>query len=248
MALYELGVLDNGTLVGLPAAEMHETLATLGKMLRGLGGGEVRVGRVVRIGTGAGDDDSDEFVSFDVDGEEPDLDYDPGEPLPLLGSVVVNTTPPRPRIATPPPTVTQPIAIPPRHPYPERTPAERAQLKRSKRDARRTRRESDGQLHPRAPTYDPATPRPAHHTHRPRVPGASPPQPAKAPTYANKKKMSQSAPASICRKPRMAEEGETRFVVEAVVVKKGAREDSEEGWRYLDFDWMREEKGILLGR
>ncbi|KAM0748232.1 hypothetical protein T439DRAFT_76723 [Meredithblackwellia eburnea MCA 4105] len=42
MALYELGVLDDGTLVGLSFEDMTESLETLGKMLEGLGGGEIK--------------------------------------------------------------------------------------------------------------------------------------------------------------------------------------------------------------
>ncbi|KAL8278336.1 hypothetical protein RQP46_009228 [Phenoliferia psychrophenolica] len=269
-ALYELGVLDDGTLVGLPRAEMQESLATLGKMLRGLGGGQVRVGRVVRLGSSppSSDDPDDDpdprtlFASFDVEPEEPDLDYDPGEPLPLLGTIPPSLPVPPP---PPPPPVavvaaanlspTQPIAIPPRHPYPERTPAERAALKRNKRDLRRVRRESDGG----APTlliprlHQPRVHKTPVHNHLPHPPPGTHPKPLKmAPGPNNSKKLSQSAPAAGggggCRKPKMAEEGETRFVVEAIVVKEGPKEEEAgEGWRYLDFDWLREDKGAVVG-
>ncbi|KAK4705292.1 hypothetical protein P7C70_g904, partial [Phenoliferia sp. Uapishka_3] len=323
VALYELGVLDDGTLVGLAEEEMEESLATLGKMLRGLGGGQVRVGRVVRIGArsdtfdsngtiarrGSVTDQSDEseeegrsggrtFASFDVEGEEPDLDYDPGEPLPLLGTVI--PPPPVPTGMT-----TQPIAIPPPHPFAERTAAERAAIKRNKRDARRIRRESEGDLYPPRRPYDPSR----HHFHNPRrppnlLPDASisaddpttplavlPPiqRSPKAPTHhhphqakavkGSAKKLSQSAPSvgsvatGICRKPRLAAAGEKRFVVEAIVLKKGKvfnknrpgklrqgsgdEEDEEdetneeeegEGWKYLDFDWMGDENVKGAGR
>ncbi|KAM0792368.1 hypothetical protein ACM66B_005048 [Microbotryomycetes sp. NB124-2] len=49
-ALYELGCMDNGLLVGLPLEEMQESLSTLGRMLAGLGGGQVRVLKVIRVG------------------------------------------------------------------------------------------------------------------------------------------------------------------------------------------------------
>lgn len=48
--MYELGVLDSGVLVGLSRVEMDESLQTLGRMLAGLGGGEVRISRVVQVG------------------------------------------------------------------------------------------------------------------------------------------------------------------------------------------------------
>ncbi|KAK4053857.1 hypothetical protein OIV83_001513 [Microbotryomycetes sp. JL201] len=55
-ALYELGVMDNGLLVGLPLEEMQESLNTLGRMLAGLGGGQVRVLRVIRVGGSPADE------------------------------------------------------------------------------------------------------------------------------------------------------------------------------------------------
>lgn len=48
MALYEIGVLDNGELVGLSPAEIAESLANLGRMATELGA-DVRLGRVVEL-------------------------------------------------------------------------------------------------------------------------------------------------------------------------------------------------------
>ncbi|KAK4058790.1 hypothetical protein OIO90_000236 [Microbotryomycetes sp. JL221] len=70
-ALYELGVMDNGLLVGLPLDEMQQSLDTLGRMLAGLGGGQVKVLRVIRVGGGerqieqGHDDDKSEGESED---------------------------------------------------------------------------------------------------------------------------------------------------------------------------------------
>ncbi|KAL7342352.1 hypothetical protein BJY59DRAFT_719471 [Rhodotorula toruloides] len=50
VAVYELGLLDDGTLVGLNQVDMEESLRTLGQMLAGLGGGRVQITRVVRLG------------------------------------------------------------------------------------------------------------------------------------------------------------------------------------------------------
>lgn len=53
VAVYELGLLDDGTLVGLKQVDMEESLRTLGQMLAGLGGGRVQITRVVRLGGSA---------------------------------------------------------------------------------------------------------------------------------------------------------------------------------------------------
>ncbi|SCV69082.1 BQ2448_2102 [Microbotryum intermedium] len=129
-AVYELGVLDAGTLVGLSRADMQETLDTLGLMLSHLGGGQVRISRVVLLGS-AGNESTDKtspsesdtaasrstlgFTSFDV------------------GSTAIDPVYP----GTAPITIKQPNPS-----HPEREPEERAALKRNKRDARRARQKA----------------------------------------------------------------------------------------------------------
>lgn len=71
--MYEIGILDDGIIVGLSRREMVESLETLGKMLGGIGGGEVRVSRVVRLGGTESDDSSDESTFDDIE-VAPDLE------------------------------------------------------------------------------------------------------------------------------------------------------------------------------
>ncbi|GAA6004591.1 hypothetical protein JCM10207_000948 [Rhodosporidiobolus poonsookiae] len=136
-AFYELGVLDNGVLVGLKHEDMAESLQTLRRMLAGLGGGHVRITRVVRIGGVSstsldGDGDTPPsptsalFPSFEVEASQNDLDlvvpsapYTPPEPVPLF--------PPEKKERGP-------------TPFPStRTPEEQAIFRRDKRDQRRAR-------------------------------------------------------------------------------------------------------------
>ncbi|BGP37849.1 hypothetical protein JCM10449v2_001771 [Rhodotorula kratochvilovae] len=153
LAVYELGVLDDGTLVGLAQADMDESLRTLGQMLAGLGGGDVQVTRVVRLGGGSrGASSSAEsssssspsaspgalFPSFAVPYDTNDLAFITTASLlsstsPAVDDSAAGTTlptPPRSRGPTPFPS--------------NRTPDEQAELRRLKRDARRAqRREAD---------------------------------------------------------------------------------------------------------
>lgn len=275
MALYEIGLLDDGTLVGLGEDEMNESLQTLGLMLRGLGGGEIRVGRVVRLGGGAGrrregggdanassGDDADPppspspspsslFKSFVVEGEEPEA-YDPGEPLPLLGTLPIAIPTSSTTSSSSASSSTNGQQKQPR-PYPERTPEERAALKRSKRDARRYR-DADGNDIPR-PASEARPPREERVVVVPKPPKPKPPKPVKEQVGGGNGGEAMAA----SRKPKMAVEGEVRFVVEAVVLTKGGMrraeereeeregepEEGEEGWRYLDFDWMQDAKGFV---
>ncbi|KAI5479638.1 gtp binding protein 2 [Pseudohyphozyma bogoriensis] len=259
IAVYELGVLDDGTLVGLVEHEMLSSLETLGRMLSALGGGEIQIGRVVQLGgdpspspsssDSGSDGDMDEkrsptaplsppFSSFQVDAQDElstletlALETHSSFPSPLVTSTTTGT---------PTDILSTPIPIKSKAPHPERTPEERAILKRNKRDARRARRESEG-----AP---------------PKVRGKGQGK-GQGGNSQEGAKLSQSAPArtKYCPMkplPASKESGEVRFVVEAIVTKKGysgggreehvvgqADEELEEGhgegWTYLDFDWMK---------
>jgi hypothetical protein len=256
-ALYELGVMDDGRLIGLRYEEMQETLSTLGRMLAGLGGGDVRINRVVRIQSGdiADDENVDSadptlplFPSFDVGAEEPS-----GTPLIrpddcalgirqsddshvlLFPSVDFTTTTPTHVLFT---GASHPIEM---YPSPEE---DRALCKRNKRNERRLRRESDAALpRPRKiPIHDHSTPK-----------STCPPQPKAV-------KLSQSAPAKVCYKPQnMADDGEARYAIEAVVEaiamkrtrrrssmddeeeesgEEGGEGEGQEGWSFLEFDFV----------
>jgi len=80
-AVYEIGVLDDGKIVGLPREKMEESLRTLARMCAGLGGGRIQVSRVLRIGgpPAAAEDDSTWtlFPSFDVPPSTSDFDLHP---------------------------------------------------------------------------------------------------------------------------------------------------------------------------
>lgn len=234
--MYELGVLDNGTLVGLARDEMENTLQTLGRMLATFGGGEVKITRTLRVGgavdpptegeEGSGGDSSDGglrrrqsfsnlFPSFhvapaaDPDSYSASLDDDgSGPPKPF------RPTHPNPPLST----ILLPITIK-QAPHPERTPEERALLKRQKRDVRREKRQAENDYFP--PTRH--RPPPAH-KHQPR-PTSVDVQPLSAPTVKKKKPTSKTLakiaaiPAVCPFKPRATTEGEPKYVVEAVVIK-----------------------------
>lgn len=218
----ELGILDNGTLVGLNQSEMSSSLHTLGQMLQGLGGGEIRVGRVVQVSGDRLVAPNDLFPSFHVTSEE-------HEDLPLL-----KTT-----------TGVEPITITKKQHQSqnlEKSAEEKAELKRVKRDARRVRRESEGETlrYQKRLALAPAATGPGENKVLV-VTGAV----RTARIGANK--MSKSAPVKstvmteCSNKPKLAKDGEVRFVVEAIVLRKKKDEDEEdegEGWRYLDFDFM----------
>ncbi|GAA5837633.1 hypothetical protein JCM9279_006814 [Rhodotorula babjevae] len=203
VAVYELGVLDDGTLVGLVQDDMDESLRTLGQMLAGLGGGLVQVTRVVRLDCGDGSSSSSSssapaspgalFSSFDVPFDTDDLAF-------VTSSSALSSTPP-PQLATDP--VTGAISIfPParlRGPAPipnNRTPDEQAEMRRLKRDARRQlRREAySTPAHGPSPAHahGPLSPPfvvPFQVAHPPPVqPRHKPPKPPKPPRVRGRKK------------------------------------------------------------
>ncbi|GAA6006459.1 hypothetical protein JCM11491_004968 [Sporobolomyces phaffii] len=133
--VYELGVLDHGELVGLDDREMRESLDTLATMLAGLGGGTVSVSRVLRLIHPTDNDDDDDG---DGDGRAqspfvPVVVVDPVDPdTDLGGTCDLSTVPIDIAAAAAADDAKGPT------PFPlDRTPAELAELKRSKRDARR---------------------------------------------------------------------------------------------------------------
>lgn len=247
-ALYELGVLDSGTLVGLTRTEMEETLQTLGRMLAGLGGGEVKVSRVVRVGGGAGgksissensssssDDDRTSsspntpslFNTFTVDAVDPTCYVS----MPNTATMTVPFRPTHPQ----PPSVnvavhtTGPIPIS-RAPHPERPAEERAQLKRAKRDARRAKKQEENDWMPpvrhRSPPAlhfslkHPANDEEMTKSSRPHAPHAYPHTRRKHQPPEKVKKATKPTVVSP-HKPRPAAAGEeARYVVEAVVTKR----------------------------
>ncbi|GAA6061837.1 hypothetical protein JCM10212_000754 [Sporobolomyces blumeae] len=176
-AVYELGVLDNGVLVGLEGCEMRESLETLGTMLSGLGGGLVSIKRIVRLGSkatlqGSGaarlgerpqGPERTRFESFAVEAGDPQSTFQPypSPPSPGTGATTNETgaSSPIPIAASPRPAVRSDSSNSPRQPervfnrkgkekgptpYPaNRTATELAELKRSKRDARRVRKERE---------------------------------------------------------------------------------------------------------
>lgn len=242
-ALYELGVLDNGTLVGLTRHDMDETLDTLRRMLSSLGGGEVRISRVFRVGGGgsaeasansSGGDSSDGdgerrfsfsslFPSFHVDpATDPDsYGYDHGDetdhPKPF------RPTHPNPPLST----IVLPIAIK-QSPHPERTPEERAILKRQKRDVRRAKRQEENDwippVRPRPPPVHKLRPPPLHSTSISTSgdgkPGLPPKGTKRKPPSAKTLAKLATMPPVCPYKPRVATaDGEEKFVIEACVIK-----------------------------
>ncbi|GAA5938790.1 hypothetical protein JCM3775_001991 [Rhodotorula graminis] len=190
VAVYELGVLDDGTLVGLVQDDMDESLRTLGQMLAGLGGGSVQVTRVVRLDCGDGSSSSSSllsppaspgalFPSYNVLSDTDDLAFV------TASSSISSTTPPPLQLATDP--VTGAVSIfPParlRGPAPipnNRTPDEQAEMRRLKRDARRQIRREASSTPPVAPPSPFAVPfQVAHPT--PVQPRYKPPKPPKPP-------------------------------------------------------------------
>lgn len=275
IACYELGVLDNGTVVGLNRAEMAESLETLGTMLSALGGGKIKVARVVKFGGASGEETSDSggdtsssdaaphlFESFEVEAiDQPaffssplDDIYNPTSTptsvlfpsLPHPGECANNPNPTPP--PTPPTSVlfTAPtLAAVTNTPNHDRTPEERAMLKRVKRDARRARRESESDAAqgansspktrrvPLSP-HQSSRPSPHHQNHQPHDSGVSQPVKIKGvstnrpkPKPNSPKQLSKSAPALNHiqpRKPTLPQEnGEVRYVIEAVVSKRSGR-------------------------
>lgn len=143
-AVYELGILDNGTLVGLNESDMAESLRTLGQMLAGLGGGAVQVTRVVRLGgsgstrrTPSPPDTAESactalFPSFDVPFDTDDIAF------------VTSVAPPQIDAQTGTVSIFPPERVRGPTPFPSnRTPDEQAELRRAKREARRLRKEAE---------------------------------------------------------------------------------------------------------
>lgn len=318
-ALYELGVVDDGTLVGLSKPDMDASLATLGRMLAGLGGGHVRVNRVFRLaGDGSRDHgltaaqhkmhqlDEDEaenlFNSFSVNGEEHVLLVQPDDDeacfpysLDLDLDLSVNLDPPPipipPASDGPPARLDAPVHSPPfcgrrskkpshdkdkpAHHWAQRTPEERAALKRAKRD--KSRRRSDAH-----PAHDLNESCMAGPDALPPAPPAVP-MPAKTIPAANRRKpslklsRSDPNPGTVVHKlrPSLLREGEERWVVEVEVSKRscgrrgdgvGVGEDEaetdgdgdgegeedgnepEHGWSYLEFDFLGPSGGLAAAR
>ncbi|GAA5996085.1 uncharacterized protein JCM10292_007383 [Rhodotorula paludigena] len=143
-AVYELGILDNGTLVGLNESDMAESLRTLGQMLAGLGGGAVQVTRVVRLG-GSGSTRRTPsppgtaesactalFPSFNVPFDTDDIAF------------VTSVAPPQIDAQTGAVSIFPPERVRGPTPFPSnRTPDEQAELRRAKREARRLRKEAE---------------------------------------------------------------------------------------------------------
>ncbi|BGO89518.1 hypothetical protein NBRC10512_003979 [Rhodotorula toruloides] len=167
VAVYELGLLDDGTLVGLNQVDMEESLRTLGQMLAGLGGGRVQITRVVRLGGSARPASP---ASFDSSTPPSLSSSQSSAPSSVTASIPPSHAPsPVPALfssfdvaadyddlsfvalAAPPvidPDTGDISLFPPEPergpvPYPSnRTAEEQAQLRRDKRDARRARREA----------------------------------------------------------------------------------------------------------
>lgn len=325
-ALYELGVVDDGTLVGLSKQDMDASLETLGRMLAGLGGGQVRVNKVFRLaGDGSRDHglaaaqhrmqelDTDQagamFASFWVEGADevvrpvavgdPDGDDDDGL---FPGGVeldldLVLDPPPIPITSAGKPLKSAaPVHHSPAfcgrrykklhrtdydkdkvsHPWAERTPDERAALKREKRD--KGRRKSDG--HPSFPAPTDAGDAASDLAAVPPGSRGGLSSAARAIPQANQRKpllklsRSEPKPGGVVSKlrPSLLKEGEERWVVEVEVSKRagGRRADGgwaeleesevdgekegddgdepEHGWAYLDFDFLGPDAGVAVAR
>lgn len=279
VALYELGVVDDGTLVGLSKGDMDASLDTLGRMLAGLGGGQVRVRKVFRL---AGDGSRDRglaaaghrmeelaegeaaelFVSFWVEGRDEVVQPMSGEAGSedeglFAGGVDIDLDlsldPPPIPVGTAAKSVK--ISAPVHHSpafcgrrykkphdphahhdkvqtqWPQRTPEERAVLKREKRD--KGRRKSDGHLalsSSSAPTSTPTNPAPRAtpaHAHA-SAPKAIPQANQRRPSV--KLSRSEPKPAGAVSKlrPSLLREGEERWVVEVEVRKRAGGKRAEE--------------------
>lgn len=148
-AVYELGVLDDGTLIGISRKEMKISLSTLGTMLSSIGGGTIEIAKVVVLGgTQDSEEDSDGsdtdiynaakgdrsvnagFESFHVTPDLTDPPLAPPIPIKLIRALVVP--------------IPIPITLPQHSPKHVRSPGERDAIKQQKRDDRRARRLSEG--------------------------------------------------------------------------------------------------------
>ncbi|GAA5875542.1 hypothetical protein JCM16303_000663 [Sporobolomyces ruberrimus] len=155
-AVYELGVLDLGELCGLELDEMRESLRTLERMLKGLGGGTVRITRVIRLVDMEQEKGKRDLVEEEEKFESPFqqvVNVEEGQEneldsifTPIIPSIIATTS-------STTSTTTLPIDI--NHgntdvekkgptPFPSnRTALEQAEFKRTKRDARRYKREQE---------------------------------------------------------------------------------------------------------
>lgn len=226
MCLYELGVLDNGNIIGLVYEEMKESLQTLGRMLGGLGGGEININRVIRVGsskrddpTGSGSDsggDSSEGGSISTSSSYPFHSYRVDDSSPELE--IHNTlTPLRPPVPSP-----IPLAIPSiskqqlLREHHNRSAAEKAFDKDSKREKRRQFRRGGGEVD--AVPFDyvqRAKEKAAYRLLNPKpIPIRQPPKVIKQP-YVKPPQV-----ASKFKPEMMLAEGQVRYVVEAQVTKR----------------------------
>jgi hypothetical protein len=244
-AVYEIGILDDGIIVGLSRQEMVESLETLGKMLGGIGGGEVRVSRVVRLGGTESDDSSDESTFDDIE-VAPDLEQEGDLFTFSLGSASKTRGAPQ---------ELKHLDFTPPIQFLARTPEERSLHIAAKREQRQLRRELEGdhRVLPCKVILDEQ-----HHDGNPKS--------VKPPKLIPVKAQYRPEPENIT--------GEARYVVEAVVMNRSllrkerakqrsdgidnekegndtdhhsdlerddetdlnhGEEDEEEGWSYLDF-------------
>lgn len=227
MCLYELGVLDNGNIIGLVYEEMTESLQTLGRMLGGLGGGEIKITRVIRVGSTKRDDrtgsesdsggDSSEGGSISTSSSYPFQSYRVDDSSPELE--MHNTlTPLRPPVPSP---MSVALAIPPiskqqlLREHHNRSAAEKAFDKDSKREKRRQFRRG-GEVD--AVPFDyvqRAKEKAAYRLLHPKViPIRQPPKVIKQP-YVKPPQVS-----SKFKPEMMLAEGQVRYVVEAQVTKR----------------------------
>lgn len=148
-AIYELGLLDNGTLVGQTEEDMEQSLRTLAQMLAGLGGGRIQISRVIRIGPEAaaatsGDSPSPTpntlFPSFDVLPDHDDISFVASGTPPVVDPVSGETS------IFPPPRIRGPTPFPA-----NRSHEQQAAFRRDKRDARRARRREAELVHAAGP-------------------------------------------------------------------------------------------------
>lgn len=229
-AIYELGVLDDGSLIGITRNEMRQSLSTLATMLAGLGGGRIEISKVLVLG---GNQDSDE----ESDGAS---DLDPynaarGNPNIDAGFESFNVPPDLTEHRLAPPLVHKPVKplvlpipmplhLPPNSAKHIRTPIERDEIKQQKRDARRLKRLSEGIVPVERVWND------------------------KNPNYVAPVKLiklSKSAPvkeSSLHMKPRPVEAGSrARYIIEAVVMTSITMKRQEQETVVLDED---EENGL----
>jgi len=245
-ALYELGVLDDGTLCGLPLADMKQTISTLGAMLRTLGGGSINITHVVKLTADeeiveravrrSGDDEAAEhehFRSFEVEGDDGEEQETPfSMSLPNRTATLAS-----PRFRR----VHRPL-----------TEQEKAEKRRKKRTNARVRRElasldaSPECLTPLSDDTAPQSRDEGRQSGESAAPAAADTRPVPTRTPATDSRLECSARAEEVTPSFSRDElakpvgSEVRYVVEAQVISRshgGGSDGSDdgEGWRYLDF-------------